>query len=77
MFDIGGGAVSYTRVTTSGLIYWKDIGQVQAVDIGIDFDESAYDAIMQMAKDSGYQLPYTQVAQYRLPGHGHQALPAG
>ena len=64
MFDIGGGMTSYTRVTTSGLIYWKDIGQVQAVDIGIDFDESAYDAIMQMAKDSGYQLPYTQVAQY-------------
>lgn len=64
MFDIGGGMTSYTRVTTSGLIYWKDIGQVQAVDIGIEFDKSAYDAIMQMAKDSGYHLPYTQVAQY-------------
>ena len=64
MFDIGGGMTSYTRVTTSGLIYWKDVGQVQPVDIGIEFDKSAYDAIMQMAKDSGYQLPYTQVAQY-------------
>ncbi len=64
MYDIGGGMTTYTRVTTSGLIYWKDIGQVQAVDIGIEFDKSAYDALMQMAKDSGYQLPYTQVAHY-------------
>ena len=28
MYDIGGGMTTYTRVTTSGLIYWKDIGQV-------------------------------------------------
>lgn len=62
-FDIGGGMTSYTRVTTSGLIYWKDIGQIKEVDMGIEFDSTTYDTLNQMWKDSGYKLPYEQAAQ--------------
>lgn len=63
MFDIGGGMTSYTRITTSGLIYWKDIGQVKQVDMGIEFDQNTYETIKQMWQDSGYKLPYLQVVQ--------------
>ncbi len=64
MFDIGGDMTSYTRVTTSGLIYWKDIGGVQQVDMGIEFDSSTYDTLKKMCSDAGYKLPYTDMANF-------------
>lgn len=64
VFDIGGGMDAYVAVTTSGLIYKKNIGQIKQVDMGVEFDRSTYETLVKMQKDSGYKLPYTQVAQY-------------
>ena len=63
VFDIGSGMDAYASITTSGLIYKKNIGQIKQVDMGVEFDRSTYDMLYQMQKDSNYQLPYTQVAQ--------------
>ena len=63
-FGIGGDMTSYTRVTTSGLIYWKDIGWVQQVDMGIEFDNSTYETLKKMCSDAGYKLPYTDIANF-------------
>lgn len=63
VFDIGGGMDAYVSITTSGLVYKKNIGQIKYVDMGVEFDRSTYDMIYQMQKDTNYKLPYTQVAQ--------------
>ncbi len=63
VFDIGGGMQAYASITTSGLIYKKNIGQILPVDMGVEFDRSTYDMLYQMQKDTNYQLPYTLVAQ--------------
>ncbi len=63
VFDIGGGMQAYASITTSGLVYKKNIGEIKQVDMGVEFDRSTYDMLVQMQKDTNYQLPYTQVAQ--------------
>ncbi len=62
VFDIGEGMQAYVAVTTSGLIYKKNIGQIYPVEMGVIFDRGTYDALIQLQKDSNYELPYSWVA---------------
>ena len=63
VFDIGENMQGYVSITTSGLIYKKNIGVVLPVDMKIDYDKSTYDELVQMQKDYNYLLPYSIVAE--------------